>query len=235
MRKVLFVVSEIGYSWEEVIKPFLYFKTKSIEVSVATPNGKVPVPDPLSVKINNFSSNFGIGTSAGSSPSSVSGIKLQNLLNKPEKLSKIEPGNYDGLYVAGGHGALFDLNKNHLLHKLILDFDSQNKPLGLICHAASTLAYIKKDGKNFLAGKNATGFSKELEVLALATGNIHQSFLPLPIWTGIEIEKHATGRNIWTKIREAFDQSYVVVDNNLITGVGPKAGTKLAKEMEKLL
>lgn len=228
-KKVLFVVSEKGYTWDEVIYPYLEFEKLHCQVVFATPTGGNPKVDPMSVEVRPFWNLFGFGTSRKFAPDSKEGKELLEKLDKPTGLGDAKSSEFDAIFVAGGHGSLFDLNKNKDLHRLILEFDDARKPVGILCHASSTLAFMQKDGKPFLQGKRITGFPSVWEHIVLKTGNVYKDFLPLAIWTGREIEKAATGRSWIDRIAEILNPWYVVQDKNLITGVGPKTGSRVAR------
>ena len=230
-HKILMVISEKGYTWDEVVYPYKEFSQQCYAVEIATPNGYLPNPDPLSLIHRPVLNLFGFGTNKHMDPRSVYGKALMELLKNPRSLKSAGTQECSGLYVAGGHGALFDLNKNTHLHRLILDFDQANKPIGLLCHSVSTLAFIERNGYSFLQGRSVTGFPTVWEKGILAFHYVHQDFLPIPIWTGRELDRCATGRKFWMRIREVCDPTFAIRDGNLVTGVGPKAGKRVARIM----
>ncbi|HZX49632.1 MAG TPA: type 1 glutamine amidotransferase domain-containing protein, partial [Candidatus Paceibacterota bacterium] len=62
MKKVLLVVSEKGYTWDEVIYPYLEFQKKGWQVAFATPVGGTPKVDPVSIIVRPVLQMFGYGT-----------------------------------------------------------------------------------------------------------------------------------------------------------------------------
>lgn len=230
-KKILLVVSQVGYTWDEVILPFAQFQKSGCEVVFATPLGKSAKLDPLSIKIRPILNLFGLGTSKSFSPKTNLGQKLLHLLQSPRSLKEIDSQDFDALFIAGGHGSLFDLNQNKSLHKLILDFDKQQKPIGVVCHASSTLAFITEDNRPFLTHRRVTGFPIIWEKIALISGQINQAFLPLPFLTGEKLNHFATGRTFWDRIFETINPWYTISDGNIISGVGPKSAATVAKKM----
>jgi putative intracellular protease/amidase len=231
MKSVVLVVSEVGYTWEEVIAPFQEFEKNNLAITIATPTGKLPKPDPLSIKKRSFLSLVGLGINPSLSQQTEIGQRLIKLLEKPIPLKSINEKDYSAIYIAGGHGSLFDLNKNETLHQLILQFFHQKKPVGILCHASSTIAFMKEGSKPFITDKLVTGFPTLWEYGVLSAHQVYQDFLPLPIWTGKELNRYKSKRNLFTKLREVFDMYYVIKDSNLISGVGPKTGGIIAKKM----
>ncbi len=231
MKPILFVVSEKGYTWDEVILPYLEFRRQGREMVFATPTGARPAPDPLSIKTRPIMNLMGYGTSHAVAPDTEKGKELQARLDQPVALSGASAEDFDGIYIAGGHGSLFDLNRNTDLHGLILDFDRETKPIGTLCHASSTLAYVSRGGESFIADKRVTGFPTLLEHFLLTFRMVHQRFLPLPIWTGRELDGKSRRRSLWLRLWEVLNPWTTVKDGHITTGVGPKVGGQVARRM----
>lgn len=230
MKRILCVVSEVGYTWEEVIVPYLTFLENGYTVDFATITGGEPVVDPLSIINRPLLSQIGFGVSEDISPSTPAGKALQVKLATVIGIEAVNPSQYEGIFLAGGHGSLFDMNKSQKLHGLILAFDQLDKKIMAICHASSTLAYVQKNGKSLIADKRVTGFPTFNEYIILTFRMIHKTFLPLPIWTEKELNRVSRKRTLWMKIWGVLNAQYAVKDGNIITGVGPKAGRTLVEK-----
>lgn len=231
MKPILFVVSEKGYTWDEVILPYAEFSRRGESLVFATPTGGKPEPDPRSIKIRPLLNWIGYGTAARRSTGTPQGRELLQHLEKPVPLSEQDAGDYSAIYIAGGHGALFDLNRNPDLHRLILDFDRTGKTIGTLCHSSSTLAYVEKDGRSLIADKRVTGFPTLLEHFILTFGMVDKRFLPLPLWTGRELNRRSGKRSISLRLWEVLNQWTSVRDGHIVTGVGPKVGRIVARRM----
>lgn len=231
MKNVIFVVSEVGYTWEEVIVPYIEFKKYGYKVDFSTITGGKPKVDPLSIVVKPIINKMGFGISKGLSTTSEIGLELLDKLNKSISIDTINCNNYEGIFLAGGHGSLFDMNKNKKLHKIILEFYKRDKKIMSICHAASTLAFVKINGISLIHDKKVTGFPTFQEHIILKFKMIHSSFLPLPIWTGKELNKYSNKRHLGIKILEVLNPGYTIRDGNIITGVGPKAGKNIVRKM----
>src|SRR3989344_7021140 len=133
MKKVLLVVSEKGYTWDEVIYPYLEFQKQGWQVVFATPAGGAPKVDPVSIIVRPVLQMFGYGTAKNVAPDSVKGKELLSRMEHPISLDQANATDYDAIFVAGGHGALFELNKKETVHKLLLEFYEAKKTLGLVC------------------------------------------------------------------------------------------------------
>ena len=231
MTKVLMVLSEVGYTWDEVILPWDEFRKAGVAVDFATPTGGPPKLDPLSIVVRPVRNLIGFGTAAKIAPETALGLELQRALETILPLEGLNPQNYSAIFLAGGHGSLFDLNLNKTLHALILAFHRQGKGVGALCHAASTLAFVQEDGHSLVRDRLVTGFPTFQELFILRFGMIHPNFLPMPIWTGRELDKHSQKRGLGIRIAEFFNMGLAVRDGNISTGLGPKSGRNLARKM----
>lgn len=207
------------------------FKKYGYNVEFSTITGGKPKVDPLSIIVRPIINKIGFGISKSLSTNSEIGRELLEKLNKSISIDAIDCNSYEGIFLAGGHGSLFDMNKNKKLHKIILQFYKKDKKIMSICHAASTLAFVNINGVSLIHDKKVTGFPTFQEHVILKFKMIHSSFLPLPIWTGKELNKHSKKRDIGIKIWEVINSNYAIRDGNIITGVGPKAGKNIVKKM----
>jgi putative intracellular protease/amidase len=230
MKNMIFVVSEVGYTWEEVIVPYMEYKKYGYNVDFSTITGGKPKVDPLSILVRPFMNKVGFGISRSLSMDSEIGKELIDKLDKSISIDAINPNNYEGIFLAGGHGSLFDMNKNKKLHMIIMNFYKKDKKVVAICHAASTLAFVNNNGKSLIEDKKVTGFPTFEEKFILRFNMIHSEFLPMPIWTGKELNKYSKKRNLGMRIWEVINQNYAIKDGNIITGVGPKAGKSIVKK-----
>lgn len=92
---------------------------------------------------------------------------LENTL----KLGEVKADNFDGLFIPGGHGPLFDLAFDEHSAKLILDFIAQNT-IAAVCHSPADLLKAADLDSSILERKRVTGFSNAEEVLAMRSDNI---------------------------------------------------------------
>ena len=228
---MLFVVSEVGYTWEEVLVPYMEYKKVGYIVDFATITGGRPKADPFSIVVRPLMNRMGFGISKRLSTDSEIGKELLSKLENPIAITSINFNKYDGIFLAGGHGSLFDLNNNEALNKVIVQFYTNNKKVMAICHASSALAFVNVYGKSLIEDKKVTGFPTFVERILLNFKMIHPSFLPLPLWTGKELNKYSKKRKLSIKIMEVLNQSYSIRDGSIITGVGPKAGKNIVKKM----
>ena len=88
-----------GYWAEEFVKPHQTFSKAGFDVSIATPQGRIPVLDPLSLALQ---FNHNDAAEVESQQKYVDSLKpeLENTLI----LGDVNPADFDVMFVVGGHG-----------------------------------------------------------------------------------------------------------------------------------
>lgn len=126
---------------------------------------------------------------------------------------------FDCIYLAGGHGTMYDFPGNTVLQKIIKDHYENNKKVTAICHGVSGLLNVKlSDGEYLVKGKKLTGFTWFEESIARRKKEV-----PFDL----EASLKARGANF----RKALIPmtSNVVVEGRLITGENPFSSIEMAK------
>ncbi|MEU6559518.1 type 1 glutamine amidotransferase domain-containing protein [Nocardia nova] len=227
MPKVLFVISaadrwtlsdgEIhpsGYWAEEVAVPHRLFSEAGWDITIATPGGKAPTLDQLSLGI------------AGGMPWKRREVKqyldsIDSALTHPVALDTVVPDDYDVVFYPGGHGPMEDLAYDPVSGALLTERLASGKPLALLCHApAAILAASTPDGTSPFAGYRMTGLSNREELL--------NRFAKKAPWL-LEDRLKEAGVD-YSKGRLPL-RPYIVVDRNLYSGQNPQSSEKLAKRL----
>jgi putative intracellular protease/amidase len=140
------------------------------------------------------------------------------------KLSDVNAKDFDAVFYPGGHGPLWDLEKDKDSIALIESIYAAGKPVALVCHAPGVLHNAKtKDGAPLVGEKRVTGFSDTEEAVVQLTNVV--PFL-------VEDELKRLG-GLYAK---GTDRGvFVQVDGNLITGQNPASSAPAAVEELKLL
>ncbi|MGW5149201.1 type 1 glutamine amidotransferase domain-containing protein [Rhodococcus koreensis] len=227
MTKVLFVMSAAdrwtlsdgtvhpsGYWAEEVAVPHRIFSGAGWDVTVATPGGKAPTLDQLSLGIS------------GGMPWKRRDVKryldsIEGVLASPAALDSVDPEEFDVVFYPGGHGPMEDLAYDKTSGALLAHRLASGRPLALLCHApAAILAATDADGTSPFAGYRMTGLSNREELL--------NRFAKKAPWL------------LEDKLKEAgVDYSkgllplrpHIVVDRNLYTGQNPQSSDELADRL----
>ncbi|MBB6672764.1 type 1 glutamine amidotransferase domain-containing protein [Cohnella nanjingensis] len=216
-KKVLAVVSNghrmdngqmAGVWFSELAEPLTAFVAQGLEVTVASPRGGACHIDPASLK--------------GGDPECAEETK--NLLRHTLALSQAKASDYDGIFLCGGHGAMFDFPQDVQLQNLLTDFSTSAKPIGAVCHGVAGLVGAKLDKGNWLVeGRTVTGFTNAEEA---ETGKADE--MPFLLETKLrELEAHF--------MTKPNGEDHVEVDGGLVTGQNPQSAASTAREFAKLV
>jgi putative intracellular protease/amidase len=198
-----------GFWLEEFAAPYYLFKDAGAEITLASPRGGQPPPDPKS----------GEKDSQTAATERFSADKeAQAALAHTKILRDIFADDYDALFYPGGHGPLWDLAENMDSIELIETMYAAGKPVAAVCHAPGVLRRARSwDGSPLVRGKSVTGFANSEEAAVGLTDIV--PFL-------VEDELRNNGGNY---SKAADWQSYLVQDGNLITGQNPASSEAVAK------
>jgi putative intracellular protease/amidase len=220
MSKVLFALTahfEDEKGWQtgcyllEVAIPYFYLQKKGVQIDFVSPKGGlVPIKqcdlDHQSVK------DF---------------FKDQQAKEKFEQSyspAEIDASSYDAIYYPGGHGVVYDLPFNQEIAEIAKQIYEKGGYVCAVCHGGAALLNIQlSSGEYLVKGKNITAFSNSEEE-ALGT----DKKVPFLLETAL-VEKGA----IYSCA--ANWQSYVVVDERIITGQNPASDLQMAKELYKFI
>ncbi len=135
-----------------------------------------------------------------------------------KKLADVVADEFDAVFYPGGHGPLWDLNKDEHSIQLIQNFIKAGKPVAAVCHAPAALLNVKdENGDPLVKGQKVTGFTNTEEEAVQLTDVV--PFL-------LEDELKAKGGEY---SKGADWSSYVVQDGLLITGQTRQAVRKQPK------
>lgn len=202
-----------GFHYEELSTPYYALKDAGYLVEIASPKGGVVQPDPSSLPDDE-----------ADQPASVRRFledeEAQRAINNTPAVGTVNPDAYEGIYLPGGHGTMWDFPDCGPLQDLIARFDRENKVIAAVCHGPAAFVNVRSDdGSYFVDGRIINSFTDTEEHEA---GKDH--IVPFPLESmlrerGADFEK---GKN-W--------EGFVVKDGNLITGQNPHACEKLSREM----
>ena len=204
-----------GFWLEELAAPYYVFKDAGAEVVLTSPKGGQP---PLDPKSNEPDFQTDATHRFEADP------EAQSALASTVSLQSISLDDFDAIFYPGGHGPLWDLAEDGNSINLLASALASNKPVALVCHAPGVLRHVKnQDGTPAVQGKKVTGF-KNSEEDAVGLSEI-VPFL-------VEDELISKGG----QYSSASDwASYVVKDDNLITGQNPASSAEAAKQLLLLI
>jgi putative intracellular protease/amidase len=203
-----------GFWLEEFAAPYFVFNDANVQLTLASPKGGQPPIDPKSDLPENQTPAM----------KRFKEDKLANqALSQTIRLADIKSENFDAVFYPGGHGPLWDLAENSDSINLLESFYNSGKPIALICHAPGVLRHVTHQNRPLVKYKRVTGFSNSEEEEVHLTKVV--PFL-------VEDELKRLG-GLFEKAPNW--QSFVVVDDHLITGQNPASSTAGAEALLKVL
>jgi len=224
--KILIIVTNIamyesgnlqtGLWLSELTHMYHSAKEQGYEVTIASPKGgNVPL-DPESLKpmlMDKLSKEYYADTN------------FMQLLQNTKSLNEVAGQEFDVVYLAGGHGTMYDFPNDTVLQNIIKEQYETGKIVAAVCHGVSGLLNVTlSNGEYLVKDKTVTGFNWFEESLAKRKKEV-------PFNLEAELKKRTS------KYTKAFIPmtSKVVVDGNLITGQNPFSSKEIAKVvMEQL-
>lgn len=226
IRKILIVVTGTGAFADGKLPTGLWLsefthiyhcaKEQGYEITIASPKGgNVPV-DPESLKpivLDKMSKAY------------WENREFKVMLSQVKSLENVAGQLFDCIYLAGGHGAMYDFPDNMVLQALIKNHYESNRIVAAICHGVSGLLNVKRsDGEYLIKGKALTGFSWFEEGLAHRKEEV-----PFDLEALLK-ERGADYQKAWIPMT-----AKVVVDLPLITGQDPFSSKETAEAIMKQL
>lgn len=204
-----------GFWIEEFAAPYYILKDAGVQVTVASPKGGQPPIDPKSAEPS---------SQTEATRRFDNDRELQQLLANTRKLSEVNAGDFDAVFYPGGHGPLWDLNKDQESIQLIESFWKSKKPVAAVCHAPSVLLNARdENGDPLVKDRKVTGFTNNEEEAVQLTEVV-------PYLLEDELKNKG---GVYSK--KGNWESYVVTDGLLITGQNPASSAEAAQQLLRLL
>lgn len=218
MPRVLMIVTSTGTLpdggptglWlEEFAVPALVLGEAGAELVVASPRGGAAPVDPRSER----------------DPDKHPGwAEAARALADTVPLDSVRADEFDAVFIAGGHGTMFDFPGHPALARLLADVHAQGKPIAAVCHGpAAFVGVVRADGRPLVDGYTITAFSDLEEKLVKLDDAV-----PFLLSARLR-ELGATVQNgvpVLANVRE---------DRQLITGQNPKSSREAAERLARRL
>ncbi|MGB3606183.1 MAG: type 1 glutamine amidotransferase domain-containing protein [Psychroserpens sp.] len=200
-----------GFWVEEFANPYYTLLDKGAHITLATPQGGAAPIDPSSETED---------AKTDATNRYYKDDEAKKRIANTEKLSNMNPADFDAVFYPGGHGPLWDLANDKDSMALIETFYNQNKPVAFVCHAPAALKNVKhSNGDALVNGKNVTGFTNsEEEAVGL------KDVVPFLV----EDMLKANGGQ-YSKSHDWA--AYAIKDGNLITGQNPASSHLVAEKL----
>jgi putative intracellular protease/amidase len=212
MTRVLMVVTNhtmidgeprTGVWFSEFAEPFQVFMEAGVEVTVASPNGGPAPVDPRGYP----------------SRDEIADVRdALERLNATHSLSRQSVDDFDGVFMPGGHGPMFDLATDKGAKALIGAFWDAGKPVAAVCHGPAALLNVPiASGGTLLHGRRVTGFTK---------GEDAQDALFAHMPFSLQERMEAEGARF---VEQPPRSVHTETDGRLVTGQNPASGAATAK------
>lgn len=210
-----------GYWAEEFVEPHRAFTAAGLDISLATPGGRVPTVDELSLAPE---ANNGDTAKVADLRAYLESGSVQDLLKSPRRLEDVVPGDFDAVLIPGGHGPMQDLAVNEDLGRLLeTALPDASKVVAAVCHGQAGLLSAGSAESWLFGGRRLTAFSDEEETMTGLAANA--------AWL-LESRLRAAGADY---SKGPAWSPHVVVDGNLVTGQNPASAGPAAEAVLKLL
>lgn len=163
-KKVLVVASNYGFWGEELQAPWDALAEAGHDLTVATPQGKKPLPLTISVDPDFVDPIQKYNVNPRNVCDRTKQLVESGVWDKPIKISDAKMSNYDAIVMAGGLGADLDMLNNTALKALVLDAYRAKKVIGAMCFAVGVLVNTRdpKNGhKSIIHGRKVTAHPRE--------------------------------------------------------------------------
>jgi len=223
MKKVLFVLTshselgdtgkKTGWYLPEVTQPLKEILDAGIDVDFVSPRGGVAPMDPKSLKDDDeVSQEF------------LNDPKWKARFDNTLEPSRVVADDYDAVFLAGGHGTMWDLPDDQALAGLITTIYEDGGVVSAVCHGPAGLLNVKlPDGSYLVDGRNLTSFTNEEEEA------VHLDHV-VPFLLESKLEERGA------RFQKAAEfEEKVVIDDRLVTGQNPVSARRVGKALVELL
>lgn len=190
-----------GVWLSEAAEPYIAFQSAGFKVDIASPKGGTVPIDPNSVEGGN-DDKF---------------TEVTKLLQNTLKMKDVVYENYDAIFLAGGHGAMFDFPGNADIQNIMAFFKDDGRIISGVCHGPAAFADAKtKDGKYLVDGVKLTAFTNAEEDSAKLS-----EYMPFMLQT--KLEENGAGF-----VKGEAGEEHVVSSGNFVTGQNPASSQAVA-------
>ncbi|ERK16267.1 ThiJ/PfpI family protein [Pantoea sp. AS-PWVM4] len=229
-----------GFFLNELMQPVKLLLDAGDTLTFATPLGKAPTMDKVSVNAKDFG---GDEKALETHLKLLDSLKLTDPVHSPViSLSRVEQigySHFDAVFVPGGHAPMQDLPGSPEMGKMLRAFHQAGKPTVLLCHGPVALISALPEANSYLqrlekhsgvkahgwiySGYRMTSFTNaEEDASAAVLEGGKMKFTPQTALTNAGA--------IFISAPQKW-QSHVVEDRELITGQNPASALELGKRL----
>jgi putative intracellular protease/amidase len=220
MKKILIILTNhnllgntgksTGAYLSEFTHPYSKFIAAEFEVEFASPiGGDIPI--------------IGINLEDPINKMVFEDSKIMEQVHNSVPLSEIDTDMYDGVFLAGGHGTVWDFAHNKILSNIVEQMYLNHKVVGAVCHGVAGLLGATIDNEPLVKGKKINCFTNEEEIAVELDSVVPYLLETKLIEAGALFEKSPNF------------EAHVAVDDRLVTGQNPKSASLVAQKMIELI
>ncbi|EPT7001215.1 type 1 glutamine amidotransferase domain-containing protein [Cronobacter malonaticus] len=231
-----------GFYLNELMQPVKRLLDAGHQVTFATPNGLAPTLDKTSDDKMYFNNDVNAWRTHRAL---LDKLKLTSAASSPvislARAAQRGYGEFDAIYIPGGHAPMQDLLTSPALGKALAAFHAAGKPTALVCHGPIALLSTLPDAPAFTRQLAETGHAAaqpgwiyagyRMTVISNAEEEIAKGLLPkggaMKFYPQTALEQ-AGGK--YSSNTEPFT-SHIVTDRELITGQNPASATAVAQAL----
>ncbi|EOI1436691.1 type 1 glutamine amidotransferase domain-containing protein [Cronobacter malonaticus] len=231
-----------GFYLNELMQPVKRLLDAGHQVTFATPNGLAPTLDKSSDDKMYFNNDVNAWRMHRAL---LDKLKLTSAASSPvislARAAQRGYGEFDAIYIPGGHAPMQDLLTSPALGKALAAFHAAGKPTALVCHGPIALLSTLPDAPAFTRQLAETGNAAaqpgwiyagyRMTVISNAEEEIAKGLLPkggaMKFYPQTALEQ-AGGK--YSSNTEPFT-SHIVTDRELITGQNPASATAVAQAL----
>lgn len=202
-----------GFHWEELATPYWMFRDAGFEVELRSIAGGAVPHDPSSLKAD-------VGANKPSVARFVRDAAAMAALHDARPVYEADAALYDGVFLPGGHGTMWDLPENAALGALVGRLFEAGKVVSAVCHGPAGLVSAKRaDGHPVVEGRRVNSFT-DAEEAAIGLTSV-MPFL---------LESRLREQGAIFESGPSFE-AYAVRDGNLVTGQNPASAEAVARHV----
>lgn len=202
-------VPTTGVWFSEFSEPFAALTIAGVRVTIASPRGGPAPVDPRGYP----------------SRDDIAGVRdALAALNATIHLDALDPGLFDGIFIPGGHGPMFDLATHPVTKDHIRSAFEAHKPVAAVCHGPAALLDVRlSDGSTLLHGRRVTGFTRGEDA-------VDELFARMPFSLQDRMSREGA-----TFVENPPHSVHVEIDGQLVTGQNPASATATAEAFLRVL
>ncbi len=194
---------QTGLWLEEFALPYLAFRAQGVPLVVASPRGgKIPV-DPNSIPDDSQKEAW---------------VDAIAALQDTKALETVWEDAFSGVFVPGGHGAMFDMPDNPLVAAVMERTWSRGGLLAAVCHGPAALVGLRnEDGTPLVQNRTVSCFTNE-EEREVGLDDV------MPFLLASRLEELGARLDLGDKF-----VAHTVTDGKLVTGQNPQSSEAVAQ------